>query len=70
MGHANTSRYILTPTHPLTNSKMWPLTLTYLGSGKPILARGGGGRVKSQHSGLPDDPMPYDANYILCLGIN
>ena len=40
---------------------------------KPYSARGGASeapRVKSQHSGLPDDPMPYNGNYILCLGIN
>ena len=27
-------------------------------------------RVKSQHSGLPDGPMPYNDNNMLCLGIN
>ena len=53
------------------------LTLSYPGSRNPILPGGGGEwgasedpRVKSQHSGLPDDPMPYNDNYILCLGIN
>ena len=40
---------------------------------KPCSAWGGASgapRVKSQHRGLPDDPMPYNGNYILCLGIS
>ena len=40
---------------------------------KPCLARGGASeapRVKSHHSGLPDGPMPYNDNNMLCLGIN
>ena len=36
----------------------------------PIIPSSGAPKVKSQHNGLPDDPMPYNGNYKLCLGIN
>ena len=50
-----------------------PINPIIPGVQKPYSARGGASeapRVKSHHSGLPDGPMPYNDNNMLCLGIN